>query len=368
MTTKKLVVTGVAMTALIAGSIGAALTAVAATPNWNATGSYVVAMNYLGTDYPHDMVLVQDSSGNLTGNGGSPAGANVYTWVITSGSVNGDTIDFLANYTATADAVTPQTVLHVVGTIAPNGTMSGTWSDNYQGGVRTGTWASTSGASVALHIITASAGANGTITPSGSVSVVNGANQTFTFTPDTGFVVGTIVVDGSLVADAASYTFTNVTTTHTISVTFEATPPIDTTPNSFTFVDQANVALSALITSNTITVAGINATTSISVSGGAYSLNGGAYTTATGMVGNGDTVAVEHTSSAANSTATNTTLTIGGISDTFTSTTLAATVGTAPTDMGQCKNDGWKTFTNPSFKNQGQCVAFVEHLSHGHGE
>jgi hypothetical protein len=32
-----------------------------------------------------------------------------------------------------------------------------------------------------------------------------------------------------------------------------------------------------------------------------------------------------------------------------------------PTSKDQCKNGGWKSFTNPSFKNQGQCVAFVNH-------
>lgn len=31
-----------------------------------------------------------------------------------------------------------------------------------------------------------------------------------------------------------------------------------------------------------------------------------------------------------------------------------------PTDMDQCKKGGWMNFTNPSFKNQGQCVSFVE--------
>lgn len=31
-----------------------------------------------------------------------------------------------------------------------------------------------------------------------------------------------------------------------------------------------------------------------------------------------------------------------------------------PTDMGQCKKDGWKTFNNPEFKNQGQCVSYVQ--------
>ena len=35
-----------------------------------------------------------------------------------------------------------------------------------------------------------------------------------------------------------------------------------------------------------------------------------------------------------------------------------------PTDKDQCKKNGWKTFTNPSFKNQGDCVSFVEKKDH----
>ncbi len=138
--------------ALVAGPLAFSGTklAEAAAPNWNASGSYVINMEYLGTQYPHDMSLTQDGSGNLTGNGGSPAGANTYTWVITSGSVSGDSISFTANYTATADAVTPQTVLNVTGTIAPDGTISGTWSDNYQGGERAGAVSTVSGAAVAI--------------------------------------------------------------------------------------------------------------------------------------------------------------------------------------------------------------------------
>lgn len=31
-----------------------------------------------------------------------------------------------------------------------------------------------------------------------------------------------------------------------------------------------------------------------------------------------------------------------------------------PTNKKQCKKDGWKTFNNPSFKNQGQCIAYVD--------
>ncbi|KKT78827.1 MAG: hypothetical protein UW75_C0035G0002 [Parcubacteria group bacterium GW2011_GWF2_44_8] len=119
--------------------------AVAVTTTWDVTGEYVIAVDYEGTDYLHDLSLTQDEDGDLTGNGGSPAGSNVYTWVLTSGMVVGNAIDFLADYTATPDAVTPQTTMHVVGTIAEDGTMSGTWTDNYNGGDRSGSWTSTEG-------------------------------------------------------------------------------------------------------------------------------------------------------------------------------------------------------------------------------
>ena len=151
----KKILSAVSSLAIVAGALVFATPAMAAAPNWNVTGSYVAAFNYLSTDYPHDVSLTQDASGNLTGSGGSPAGANVYTWEITSGTVSGNTIDFYANYTATADAVTPLTVMHVTGTVAADGSMSGTWSDNYQGGNRSGTWSTTSGKAVLLGSLAA---------------------------------------------------------------------------------------------------------------------------------------------------------------------------------------------------------------------
>jgi hypothetical protein len=74
--------------------------------------------------------------------------------------------------------------------------------------------------SVTSYTITASAGANGTISPTGSTSVSSGGSQTFTFTPDSGYEVASVTVDGSAVTTASSYTFSNVTTNHSISVTF----------------------------------------------------------------------------------------------------------------------------------------------------
>ena len=48
---------------------------------------------------------------------------------------------------------------------------------------------------------------------------------------------------------------------------------------------------------------------------------------------------------------------------------LQTPVATSPTSVAQCKHGGWKSFTSPSFKNQGQCVSWVQHhvLGHGHG-
>jgi hypothetical protein len=98
----------------------------------------------------------------------------------------------------------------------------------------------------------------------------------------------------------------------------------DTTPNAFTFTNMTSVAVSTVVTSAPITVSGITAPAPITVTGGTYAINGGTFTSAAGTVTNGQTVAVRHTSSASNSTVTTTTLTIGGVSGAFTSTTEAA--------------------------------------------
>jgi hypothetical protein len=103
----------------------------------------------------------------------------------------------------------------------------------------------------------------------------------------------------------------------------------DTTPNAFTFTDQTGVATSTTITSAPITVTGINATATVTITGGTYQINGtGSFVSTSGTVNNLDTITVRHTSSASNSTATNTVLTVGGVSDTFTSTTVAASGST----------------------------------------
>lgn len=70
------------------------------------------------------------------------------------------------------------------------------------------------------HTIRASAGANGTISPVGWTSVGEGGEQTFTITPDAGYAVAKVLVDGRSVGAVTSYTFRNVTQDHTIEAVF----------------------------------------------------------------------------------------------------------------------------------------------------
>ena len=70
------------------------------------------------------------------------------------------------------------------------------------------------------YTIKASAGANGTISPAGWCSVVENGSQTFTLTPDKGYTVAKVLVDGKSVGAVKSYTFKNVTKDHTIEVIF----------------------------------------------------------------------------------------------------------------------------------------------------
>ena len=77
----------------------------------------------------------------------------------------------------------------------------------------------------AKMVITASAGPHGSIAPSGQVQVSVGADQAFTITPDAGYKVADVLVDGASVGAVVAYTFRAVTAPHTIAASFAAVPP-----------------------------------------------------------------------------------------------------------------------------------------------
>ena len=101
------------------------------------------------------------------------------------------------------------------------------------------------------YTIEATAGAGGSISPSGSVSVRGGRDQTFTITPDKGYAVSNVKIDGKSIGAVKSYTFENVSRTHTIEVIF-----VKGTASARTGDSSELPLWSALLLASTLTLAG----------------------------------------------------------------------------------------------------------------
>ena len=108
---------------------------------------------------------------------------------------------------------------------AENLTVTAQW--RYSGGGSSG---------YSYYTIKATAGTGGSISPSGNVSVREGRDQTFTITPDKGYAVANVKIDGKSIGAAKSYTFENVSRTHTIEVIFMKA---NGNPQTGVFVDVA---------------------------------------------------------------------------------------------------------------------------------
>lgn len=101
------------------------------------------------------------------------------------------------------------------------------------------------------YTIKATAGAGGSISPSGNVSVREGGDQTFTITPDKGYAVANVKIDGKSIGAVKSYTFENVSSPHTIEAIF-----VKGTASTSTG-DSSNLPLwSALLLASTLALAG----------------------------------------------------------------------------------------------------------------
>ena len=92
------------------------------------------------------------------------------------------------------------------------------------------------GSGYSYYTIKATAGAGGSISPSGNVSVREGRDQTFTITPDKDYAVANVKIDGKSIGAVKSYTFENVRRTHTIEVIFMKA---NGNPQTGVFVDVA---------------------------------------------------------------------------------------------------------------------------------
>ena len=120
-------------------------------------------------------------------------------------------------------------------TILRNSGIGGNEGNSGTGGNEGGS-GSGGGSGYSYYTIKATAGAGGSISPSGNVSVREGRDQTFTITPDKGYAVSNVKIDGKSIGAVKSYTFENVRRTHTIEVIFMKA---NGNPQTGVFVDVA---------------------------------------------------------------------------------------------------------------------------------
>ncbi|MDA8162846.1 MAG: hypothetical protein M0022_08110 [Desulfobacteraceae bacterium] len=147
--------------------------------------------------------------------------------------------------------------------------------------------------------ISALAGANGSISPSGSVIVNSGSSQSFSITPNPGYQVASVSVDGTPVGAVSSYTFSNVTSSHFISATFSVAPPIETAGSLATSPQYTNGATTYAPSSFTISE---NFISLLNVGACQYTINGGTSWQAGAVSGTGPYTCTATGVSAANGT------------------------------------------------------------------
>lgn len=138
------------------------------------------------------------------------------------GSINGEnTVAFGEDYTFT---VIPD-VCYEIGAVMVNGSEVALDANNSYT-IQNVTTEQTINATFTQisYTITASAGNGGTISNVGSTSVNCGDDITYTITPDDGYMIADLLVDGQSTGSESSYTFSDVTANHTISATFEPIP------------------------------------------------------------------------------------------------------------------------------------------------
>ena len=179
---------------------------------YNVGDPYIVNGNTTVTALWKDSVITPEFTITFDGNGGTPTAHSLRTSglklaALPDAFLGGD-YSFGGWYTERdgGDRITTETVF---------------WADTtvYAHWVYTG---GGGGAYDSRCTIRASAGANGSITPGGNVSVRTGSDQTFLITPDEGYAISDVRIDGRSIGAVMRYTFENVRSAHTIEASFTA--------------------------------------------------------------------------------------------------------------------------------------------------
>ncbi len=115
-------------------------------------------------------------------------------------------------------SITPNTGYHIVNVLVDNSPVGNVAAYQFTNIVSSHTISAAF--AINTYEITASSGIGGSISPSGAINVNYGNNQSFTISPDPGYSIADLIVDGGSVGPMASYTFPNVVSNHTITASY----------------------------------------------------------------------------------------------------------------------------------------------------
>jgi len=170
---------------------------------------------YVGSTSPYTL-------SNITGNSSITVkfAIRTYTITVTQGA-NGTiapgttTVNYGANQTF---SVTPNTGYHIDSVIVDGANVGAGTSVTFNNVTANHTL--TARYAIDVFTITVTNPTNGTITPSGTISVNYGGSQTFTITPNAGYRIDSIFVNGAYVGSTSPYTLSNITGNSSITVKF----------------------------------------------------------------------------------------------------------------------------------------------------
>ena len=189
----------------------------------NGTASYSIAANTDSSSRTASTTIAR-STFTVT-----QAGSSITTYAITASAGSGGTISPSGNVTVNrgtnrAFTITPNSGYSISGVTVDGSSVGAVGTYTFSNVTANHTISASFTANPTTYAITASAGSGGTISPSGNVTVNRGTNRAFTITPNSGYSISGVTVDGSSVGAVGTYTFSNVTANHTISASFTANP------------------------------------------------------------------------------------------------------------------------------------------------
>ncbi|MGB2868588.1 MAG: T9SS type A sorting domain-containing protein, partial [Bacteroidota bacterium] len=216
-----------------AGANGSISPSGSVTVNYDGSQSFTITANagYHVADVLVDNVSVgavaSYSFANVTSNHSIAATFAINTYTITASAGAGGSISPSGSVTVNYDGsqsftITANAGYHVADVLVDNVSVGAVVSYSFANVTSNHSIAATF--AINTYTITASAGAGGSINPSGSIAASYGSTLTFTIAPSTGYQIADVLIDNMSVGAVSTYVFGPIDANHTIAATFSALP------------------------------------------------------------------------------------------------------------------------------------------------